>query len=82
MDDLVKRLIERIELTEEQARAAAGTVIEYLQEHLPEPVARELASLVEGAGVPDDPEGARKATTAAVAATTAAINVTVLPGAH
>ena len=82
MDDLIQKLIERIELTEEQARAAAGTVIEYLQEHLPEPMAKELTALVEGSGEPADPEQAKKATTAAVAATTAAINVTVLPGAH
>jgi hypothetical protein len=82
MDDLIRKLVERIELTEEQARVAAGTVIEYLQEHLPEPLAGELASLVEGLAGPEDPEQAKKATTAAVAATTAAINVTVLPGAH
>ena len=82
MDDLIKKLIERIELTEEQARAAAGTVIEYLQEHLPEPMARELTSLFESSAEPEGPNQARKATTAAVAATTAAINVTVLPGAH
>ena len=82
MDDLTKRLIERIELTEEQARAAAQTVVEFLREYLPEPMAKELAWLVEGGGEPEDPEQARKATAAAVAATTAAINVTVLPGAH
>jgi hypothetical protein len=82
MDDLIKRLIERIELTEEQARAAAGTVVEFLEEYLPESMTRELARLLEGGGEPEDPEQVKKATTAAVAATTAAINVTVLPGAH
>jgi len=82
MDELIRKLVERIEVTEEQARVAAGTVIEYLQEHLPEPVARELADIVERTDGPDDGERAKKATTAAVAATTAAINVVVLPGAH
>ena len=82
MDELIRKLVERIEMTEEQARVAAATVIEYLQEHLPEPVARELTDLVERSAEPDDEERAKKATTAAMAATTAAINVVVLPGAH
>ena len=82
MDELIRKLVERIEMTEEQARVAAATVIEYLQEHLPEPVARELTDLVERSAEPDDGERAKKATTAAMAATTAAINVVVLPGAH
>jgi hypothetical protein len=82
MDELIRKLVERIEMTEEQARVAAATVIEYLQEHLPEAVARDLAAIVEHTDEPDDGERAKKATTAAVAATTAAINVVVLPGAH
>jgi hypothetical protein len=82
MDELIKRLIERLEVTEEQARIAAGTVVEYLETHLPEAVARELAALVDGGQEPADPERAKKATTAALAATTAAVNVVVLPGAH
>ena len=82
MDELIRNLVERIELTEEQARVAAATVIEYLREHLPEDVARELADVVERTDGPDDGERAKKATIAAVAATTAAVNVVVLPGAH
>jgi len=82
MDELIRKLVERIEMTEEQARAAAVTVIEYLQDHLPEAVARELADVLERTDGPDDDERAKKATTAALAATTAAINVVVLPGAH
>jgi phosphomannomutase len=82
MDELIRKLVERIEMTEEQARAAAATVIEYLQEHLPEAVARELADVVARSDGPDDGERARKATTAALAATTAAVNVVVLPGAR
>jgi len=82
MDELIRKLVERIEMTEEQARVAAATVIEYLQEHLPEAVARELAAIVEPTDGPDDGDRAKKATTAAMAAMTAAINVVVLPGAH
>jgi hypothetical protein len=81
MDELIRKLIERIEITEEQARVAAGTVVEYLQEHLPDSVAGELAALFERPDEPVDPERAKKVT-AAVAATTAAVNVVVLPGAH
>jgi phosphomannomutase len=82
MDGLIRKLVERIEMTEEQARAAAATVVEYLQERLPEAVARELADVLERTDGPDEGERAKKATTAALAATTAAINVVVLPGAH
>jgi hypothetical protein len=82
MDELIKQLTERLEMTEEQARVAAGTVLEFLEAHLPDAVARELATLVNGEPGPGDPERAKKATTAALAATTAAINVVVLPGAH
>ena len=82
MDELIRKLVERIEVTEAQAVVAAATVIEYLHDHLPEAVARELADIVERTDGPDDGERAKKATTAAMAATTAAINVVVLPGAH
>jgi len=82
MDELIRKLVERIEVTEEQARAAAATVVEYLEEHLPESVARELVEVVERSNGPDDGERAQRTTAAAAAATTAAINVVVLPGAH
>jgi phosphomannomutase len=82
MDELIRKLVERIEMTEDQARAAAATVVEYLQEHLPEAVARELTEVLERSDGPDEGERAKKATTAALAATTAAVNVVVLPGAH
>jgi len=82
MDELIRQLVERTDMTEEQARVAVATVIEYLQEHLPEAVAGELADVVERTDGPDDGERAKKATISAVAATTAAVNVVVLPGAH
>ena len=82
MNELIQRLIERAELTEEQARAAAGTVIEYLQAHLPEGAARELSAVVGGPGDAGDPDRVKKTTTAALAATTAAVNAVALPGAH
>jgi len=82
MDELRKKLAERLGLAEERADAAIQEVLAYLREHLPEPAATLVA---EFAPSPDDPEATeqtRKVTTAAVAATTAAVNAVVLPGAR
>ena len=61
MDDLVKQLIERAGLSQEQAEAAAKVVVDYMKD-----------------------DGNRKKITAlaAIAATTAAVNVVVLPHAR
>jgi hypothetical protein len=84
MDELIKLLVERIQVTEEQARAAVTTVVEYLAQHLPDSAAGLLPeALGEGVdGDPSDPDRARKTAVAAVAATTAAVNAVVLSGAH
>jgi uncharacterized protein (DUF2267 family) len=83
VDDLIKEVMDRAGLTADQARAAAEAVIEFLKRNLPEPAAGIVA---EFAGVPDpaQKEQARKkkAAIAGIAATTAAVNVVVLPGAH
>ena len=81
MDELRKNLVERLDLAEDRAEAAIQEVVAYLKEHLPEPAARLVA---EFAASPRDPETAdpAKATTAAMAATTAAVNAVVLPGAR
>ena len=54
----------------------------YLKEHLPEPAASMLADFAVGPEEPDAAERTKKVTTAALAATTAAVNAVVLPGAH
>ena len=82
MDELRKNLVERLGLAEDRAEAAIQEVVAYLKEHLPEPAATLVA---EFAASPKDPEAddrAKKVTTAAMAATTAAVNAVVLPGAH
>jgi hypothetical protein len=84
MDELIKQLVERIEVTEDQARAAVTTVVEYLAQHLPDSAAGLLPDALGGepGGDPADPDRARKTAVAAVAATTAAVNAVVLPGAR
>jgi hypothetical protein len=81
MDELRKNLVERLGLAEDRAEAAIQEVVAYLKEHLPEPAA---ALVAEFAASPRDPETADRAkvTTAAMAATTAAVNAVVLPGAR
>jgi len=81
MDELRKNLIERLGLAEDRADEAIREVLSYLIEHLPAPAAEVVANF---AASPEDPDGERtkKVTTATVAATTAAVNVVVLPGAH
>ena len=81
MDELRKKLVERFGLAEDRADAAIHEVLAYLIEHLPAPAADVVADF---AASPEDPDGERtkKITTATVAATTAAVNAVVLPGAH
>jgi hypothetical protein len=82
MDELIREVMERTGLPEDQARAAAEAVAGHFQRTLSESAAHELADLLNPAIAPEDPDTARKATIAAVAATTAAVSVVVLPGAH
>ena len=81
MDELRKNLVERVGLAEDRAEAAIAEVLDYLKEHLPEPVATAIADFAARPSEPEADDRARK-TVAAVAATTAAVNVVVLPGAH
>ena len=81
-DELRKNLVERVGLAEDRADEAIQEVLAYLKEHLPEPAATLVAEFAAG---PEDPEAAdrsKKVTTASVAATTAAVNAVVLPGAR
>jgi hypothetical protein len=81
MDDLRKNLVERFGLAEDRADAAIQEVLDYLIEHLPAPAADVVADFAASSREPDS-ERTKKVTTAAVAATTAAVNAVVLPGAH
>lgn len=80
MNELRRILVERLDLAEDRADAAIAEVIAYLVEHLPAPAGEIVADFAAN----DDPdrEQTSKVTTATVAATTAAVNAVVLPGAH
>jgi hypothetical protein len=82
MDELRKNLVERLGLAEDRAEAAIQEVLAYLQEHLPEPAATMIADLASSPKDTDVTERTKKVTTATVAATTAAVNAVVLPGAR
>lgn len=48
MDELVKLVSEKVGINEEQARQAVETVVGFLKEKLPEPLAGQLESALEG----------------------------------
>lgn len=50
MDELIKQVVERTGISEQQARSAVETVLGFLKTRLPEPIAGQLDGLVGGAG--------------------------------
>ena len=82
MDELIEEVMRQTGLPEEQARAAAEAVLSHLAEHLPEPAAGMVVQFATPPVAPEDPEKGKKAAIASAAATAAAVNVVVLPGAH
>jgi nucleoid DNA-binding protein len=50
MDELVKLVSEKVGLSEDQARQAVETVVGYLKENLPEPIAGQVDKVLSGAG--------------------------------
>lgn len=78
MDKLVFTVMEKTGLPEDKARAAVVAVIGYLKELLPRDAARAVDAVI-SAQAADDKIADRKKKVAAIAATTAAVNVTVLP---
>jgi hypothetical protein len=50
MDELIKQVVERTGISEQQARGAVETVLGFLKNRLPEPIAGQLDGLVGGAG--------------------------------
>ena len=79
IDKLIKDVSDKAGITIEQARTAVATAIEQLKSRLPEPLVRELEVLF---NEPEGDEDKRKAALAGLAATTAAVNVVVLPHAR
>ena len=50
MDQVVKLIQERTGISEEQARTAADTVIGFLKDRLPAPIAGQLDGVIGGGG--------------------------------
>ena len=57
MDEIVRALQDRVGLDEQTARKAATTVLNVLQDRLPEPVAGQLRKLTDGDGGSGDSGG-------------------------
>ena len=49
MDELIKQVVERTGISEQQARGAVETVLGFLKNRLPEPLSGQLDGLVGGA---------------------------------
>ena len=49
MDELIRQVVERSGISEQQARGAVDTVLGFLKTRLPEPLAGQLDGLVGGA---------------------------------
>jgi len=49
MEDLIRQVVERTGISEEQARTAVQTVLGYLQNNLPAGVSQQLGGLLGGA---------------------------------
>ncbi len=54
MDELVKLVSQKTGIPENSARQAVDTVLEYIKERLPDPIAGQVEALLAGGGLPDD----------------------------
>ncbi len=50
MDEIVKMVAEKTGLSEEMAKVAVDTVIDYLKDKLPAPIAGQIDSVLDGEG--------------------------------
>ena len=57
MNELLEQLKSKVGLDDEQAGGALATVIEFIQDKLPAPIAAQLAGLIGMGGGDDDAEG-------------------------
>lgn len=57
MDELVKLVSKKTGVPEETARTAVETVLGFLKERLPDPIAGQIDSLVSGGGMAQGPGG-------------------------
>ena len=53
MDEIVKLVVAKTGISEEQARGAVTTVINFLKQKLPAPIAGQIDGVLAGSGVND-----------------------------
>ena len=53
MDELVKLVAKKTGISEAQARKAVETVLDFLKDKLPDPIAGRLDNILEGGGATD-----------------------------
>ena len=53
MDELVKLVVKKTGISEDLARKAVDTVLDYLKDKLPDPIAGRLDDILEGGGAAD-----------------------------
>jgi uncharacterized protein (DUF2267 family) len=51
MDEVIKLVVEKTGISEEQARQAVETVVGFLKDKLPAPIAAQVDSVLEGGGL-------------------------------
>ena len=57
MDEIVKLVVQKTGISEEQARGAVTTVINFLKQKLPAPIASQIDGVLAGSGVNDALKG-------------------------
>jgi hypothetical protein len=60
MDELIKLVSDKVGISEDQARQAVDTVLDYLKDKLPAPVASQIDGLLGSAGKAKDLGGMAK----------------------
>jgi hypothetical protein len=51
MDDLVKLMMQQVQITEEQARGAINTMLAYIRNQMPEPMAAQVDAFLQSGGM-------------------------------
>lgn len=57
MDELIKRVVEKTGISEDQARSAVNTVAAFLKQKLPAPIAGQIDNVLGGGGGMSDQLG-------------------------
>ena len=50
MDELIKQVVAKTGISDEQARSAVNTVLDFVKERLPAPIAGQIDNVVSGEG--------------------------------